>query len=191
MNSLLRIITMLAVIEMVVSACVHTTSTCGTPARVNLAIQLRSARNSISPESLLLTARESDRQSSNVTTTILEGETNVCPENLNELDNTMHTPTRHRSTCPYYMVSEHNPNRFPATLTSVRCRCQQCLEAGGRSLENVCEPVYVTEVVLMQGECDNDVFQYNPTEIQIQVACTCARRREEESSSDNEGPIPI
>ncbi|XP_033738756.1 interleukin 17-like protein [Pecten maximus] len=175
---------------MALSACIHTTSTCTTPATVNLAIQLRLARNVISSESILLAQQNSDSHNDNVTITVIEGETNVCPENLSELENTMDTLVRHRSTCPFYMVSEHNPYRYPATLTSVRCRCQKCLEFGGHSEHNVCEPVYVNEVVLMRGSCENGVYQYNPTDIKIQVACTCARAKEAESP-ESEGPIPL
>ncbi|XP_060064771.1 interleukin 17-like protein [Ylistrum balloti] len=173
------------------SACVHSGSRCALPETVNLGIQLTSARNAISTDAILLTTRDSHRNNDNNTVTMLEGESDVCPERLDELDNTLHTPVRHRATCPYYMVSEHNPYRFPSTLTSVRCRCQDCLEASGRSYDNVCEPVYVTEVVLMRGECENGIYKYNPAEVQIQVACTCARRREHESTHDSVGPVSI
>ncbi|XP_069128520.1 interleukin 17-like protein [Argopecten irradians] len=193
MIGFLRICTLVVVIKLALSACIHTSSTrCSTPATVNLAIQLRLARNAISADSILLASENTDNRGDNTTVTMIEGETNVCPGNLNEIESTMDTMIRHRSTCPFFMVSEHNPYRFPTTLPSVRCRCQNCLERNGRSEENVCEPVYVTEVVLMRGGCENGVYQYNPTEIKIQVACTCAKAREVESSPPQyDGPTPL
>ncbi|KAH3886279.1 hypothetical protein DPMN_010281 [Dreissena polymorpha] len=90
------------------------------------------------------------------------------------------------STCPWYLELTYDEDRFPAIMTTTRCRCKICYTQEGSRPKNTkgqpkCHPIYIRQLVLRKSYVDSDlnapVCTYNLSYQKVGVGCTCKLRR--------------
>lgn len=117
-----------------------------------------------------------------------------CPANLNGVPNSNEATAVERNICPSYKVISRDALRYPEYITEVRCKCKNCMEHTGQSVENTCERMYEHMIVFERTECVNGVWQYVPRDYPRQIGCFCARRKEVQNGSGSQAttstPLP-
>ncbi|XP_074643610.1 uncharacterized protein LOC141900556 [Tubulanus polymorphus] len=80
-----------------------------------------------------------------------------------------------RSVCPWVPVVDTNSTRYPEKIVKARCVCDKCL-SGGNNLAR-CEHILMMMTVLEKVGCENGIWKYRSTQIQVPVGCACAVQR--------------
>lgn len=109
----------------------------------------------------------------------IKGETPPCPATVST-DKT--DSTAKRSTCPWYYVIDHDPNRFPTTMLKAQTPCQVCIGSTG---QYQCVGITHTVTVLMKSaSLDlNGNSTWIADEKTITVGFTCAGRKFTDNSA--------
>lgn len=112
----------------------------------------------------------------------IKGETPPCPATVftDKSDS-----TAKRSTCPWYYVIDHDPNRFPTTMLKAQTPCQVCIGSTG---QHQCVGITHSVTVLMKSDIldSNGNSTWIADEKTITVGFTCAGRK----FTDNSATVP-
>lgn len=84
-----------------------------------------------------------------------------------------------RTACPWRLVQNSEPNRYPRDIQYAQCACTKCAEIplDSFSIANSCRPVLRDEHVLNRtDQCVDGEYVYEPALEPVPVACACIRR---------------
>ncbi|XP_072044754.1 uncharacterized protein [Amphiura filiformis] len=101
----------------------------------------------------------------------------TCPHELLGVTGNINT----RSICPWTIIEDYNPTRYPPTIMVAQCRCPRCIDpsiAETGFLEDgecSCKPVTFKMKVLHRRECMMGIYIYESVYEEIPVACSCVR----------------
>lgn len=89
-------------------------------------------------------------------------------------------PLMIRSSCPWYLETDRNVNRYPVDIVYANTRCKHgCIGSNGHM---TCERIQLPVKVLKRVGCKHGVNQYKEEKMLLPVAYTCAKPRERENS---------
>lgn len=89
-------------------------------------------------------------------------------------------PLMARSSCPWFLETDRNTNRYPVEIVYANTRCKHgCIGSDGHM---TCERIQLPVYVLKRVGCRKGVNHYQEERILLPIAYTCAEPREKERS---------
>ncbi|KAL3857114.1 hypothetical protein ACJMK2_011809 [Sinanodonta woodiana] len=105
--------------------------------------------------------------------------TTTCPsETMKGAD----IPVYARSTCPWYYVASHDPQRYPSTYITAKPRCVTCIGSKG---DLDCIPITQNVEYMQQVECVSGLYRYEKRSMEIAVGYTCGGRKTVNNTSSS------
>uniref|UniRef100_A0A286XFR9 Interleukin 17A n=1 Tax=Cavia porcellus TaxID=10141 RepID=A0A286XFR9_CAVPO len=78
-----------------------------------------------------------------------------------------------RSTSPWTLHRNENPNRYPPVIWEAECRYSGCVNAAGKEDHHVSSVPIQQEILVLQREPQNCPLSFRLEKMKVTVGCTC------------------
>ncbi|XP_028622349.1 interleukin-17A [Grammomys surdaster] len=78
-----------------------------------------------------------------------------------------------RSTSPWTLHRNEDPDRYPSVIWEAQCRHQRCVNAEGKLDHHMNSVVIQQEILVLKREPENCPFNFRVEKMLVGVGCTC------------------
>ncbi|XP_005369622.1 interleukin-17A [Microtus ochrogaster] len=78
-----------------------------------------------------------------------------------------------RSTSPWTLHRNEDPNRYPSVIWEAQCRHQRCVNAQGKLEHHMNSVLLQQEILVLKREPENCPFSFRVEKMLVGVGCTC------------------
>ncbi|OWF53700.1 uncharacterized protein LOC110446027 [Mizuhopecten yessoensis] len=127
---------------------------------------------------------------------LVQTQTNYSTHCPTSLPSSQSAPVFARSSCPWFINIDNQPDRHPTSIPVAVPRCSPTQSCVGISEDQKssyeCERVYMSITVLRKVHCTEKLFKWVKATERVAVGTTCVRVKEVQSSTSNsDGPPSI